>query len=126
MEKKYLIDTNVIIDFTGNRLTGAPKTFVGEVIDSQPYISVINKIELLGFSVVPIEIIEFTDSSQVVGLNEEIVDLTISIRKRAKIKLPDAIIASTCILLGLTLITRNEDDFGKIEGLSLLNPWTLA
>tara|TARA_R110002012_G_scaffold168842_4_gene332562 strand:+ start:70615 stop:70839 length:225 start_codon:yes stop_codon:yes gene_type:complete len=69
---------------------------------------------------------EFIDSCQVVGLNEEIIDLTISIRKKAKIKLPDAIKASTCIILDLTLVTRNEGDFGKIEGLSLLNPWTLA
>ena len=42
-----------------------------------------------------------------------------------KIKTPDAIIASTAIVNGLTLITRNTKDFKNIEGLKIIDPYEL-
>lgn len=48
--------------------------------------------------------------------------MTIEIRKKYKIKLPDAIIAGTALTYSLTLVTRNTKDFDKIEGLSVINP----
>jgi len=50
MGKNYLIDTNVIIDFAQNKLPEKSIEFVADIIDNEPKISVINKIELLGFS----------------------------------------------------------------------------
>jgi predicted nucleic acid-binding protein len=47
------------------------------------------------------------------------------LRQQHKIKLPDAIIAATAMAEGLTLITRNSDDFKNINSLKLLNPWEL-
>ena len=123
MGKKFLIDTNVIIDFSGNKFHRTAKLFVAKTIDNNPYFSVINKIELLSFSVVKKEIIELIESSTEVNLSEEIISKTISIRKTHNIKLPDAIIASTAIIYGLELITRNISDFKNIEGLMLINPW---
>ena len=43
-------------------------------------------------------------------------------QKKHKIKLPDAIIAATAIVYGLTLITRNTADFNDLKNLELLNP----
>ena len=44
MGKSYLIDTNIIIDFSENRLPLNAKLFVAEVIDNESNISIINKI----------------------------------------------------------------------------------
>ena len=58
-------------------------------------------------------------------INREIIETTISIRQKHKIKLPDAIIAATAIVYGLTIATRNISDFKNIEGLNCINPWDL-
>jgi predicted nucleic acid-binding protein len=89
MGKRYLIDTNIIIDFSENRLPLNAKLFVAEVIDNEPNISIINKIELLGFSLVTPEIIEFTDSTNIINLTEDVANQTINLRKKRKVKLPD-------------------------------------
>jgi hypothetical protein len=52
MEQGYLIDTNVIIDYSENKLPDAGKTLVASIIDGGSIFSVINKIELLGFRII--------------------------------------------------------------------------
>jgi predicted nucleic acid-binding protein len=125
MGKRYLIDTNTIIDFSENRLPLNAKLFVAEVIDNEPNISIINKIELLGFSTVTPEIIEFTDSTNIINLTEDVANQTINLRKKRRIKLPDAIIAATALVHNLTLISRNSKDFDEIDGLEFINPYEL-
>ncbi|CAN5778088.1 hypothetical protein BH24BAC1_BH24BAC1_01530 [soil metagenome] len=66
---------------------------------------------------------EFVGQLQVIPLTEQIADQTIQIKKKIKIKLPDAIIAATALVYSLTLVTRNIGDFKNIEGLSLLDSW---
>ena len=68
---------------------------------------------------------EFIDASLVIPLNDEIVKATIEIRKRNKIKTPDAIIAATAIVLDYPLITRNISDFKKLDGLKIIDPWSM-
>jgi predicted nucleic acid-binding protein len=41
----------------------------------------------------------------------------------SKIKLPDAIIATTALENGYALVTRNVDDFKNIDRLHIINPW---
>jgi predicted nucleic acid-binding protein len=125
MGKGYLVDTNIIIDFSENRLPLNAKLFVAEVIDSEPNISIINKIELLGFSMVTSEIIEFTESAHIINLTEDIANQTIDLRKKRKIKLPDAIIAATALVHEITLVSRNSKDFNGIEGLDFINPYEI-
>lgn len=122
MGQRYLIDTNVIIDFSLNRIKGNGKDFVASSIDGEPHISVINKIELLGFSVVSQEIIDFIHIAKIIGLTDEIINQTIILRKEHRIKLPDAIIAASALIADLPLMTRNTKDFQQNEGLRLLNP----
>ena len=125
MGTRYLIDTNIIIDFSENRLPLNAKLFVAEIIDKEPNISIINKIELLGFSLVTSEIMEFIDAANIINLTEGIANQTIRLRKKRKIKLPDAIIAATTLVHNLTLISRNSKDFDGIEGLEFINPYDL-
>lgn len=117
MGTQFLIDTNAIIDFSEGRLPLAGHSFLSELIDSAPCISVITKIELLGFSEVYQVIADFVDMAVVYGLSDEVVNRTIDLRKRHRIKLPDAVIAATALAYGATIISRNDKDFRAIDGL---------
>lgn len=122
----YLLDTNSIIDFSAGRLSDNAHQHIAKIIDDFPQISIINKIELLGFSNVPPQIVSFTENAFVIALDDDIATQTINLRKKYKIKLPDAIIAATALVLDLTVITGNVDDFKNIEGLNLLNPQSIT
>lgn len=122
MGARYLIDTNVIIDFAEGRLPQKAILFISEVVNDSPALSFVNKIELLGFHTVPEVIIDFVDEAFIESCSDEIIDRCIQIRKGKKIKLPDAIIASTALATKRILLTRNTADFLNIEGLDVINP----
>lgn len=85
----------------------------------------INRIEVLSTAAKPntAAITEaFIAQSDIVPLEEAIVQVTIELRRQVKIKLPDAVIAATALVHNLTVVTRNIDDFKKVPGLSFLNP----
>ena len=67
MGEKYLTDTNVIIDFQENKLPAKARSFIASIIDDEPCFSIINKIELLGFSAVNDEVVELVQSAIVIG-----------------------------------------------------------
>ena len=113
----FLVDSNIII----YALKG--KDFVQPYFQQDTFISVITEIEILG------SLIENSDKHKakqaiinyctVVLLTNPIKQETIRIRQLYKIKLPDAIIAATAIVEGLTLVTADKG-FKKIENLSLI------
>jgi len=122
MGTNFLIDTNVVIDFSHGIFSEKSKNFVAEILNKEPIISAITQIELLGFSVVPPQIESFVRYTSIVGINNSVIEKTIEIRKRHRIKLPDAIIAATALVNNLTLLTRNIADFKNIENLDIVNP----
>ncbi len=127
-QRQYLIDTNAVIDYLGSRLTASGMEFMNQIIDDVPNVSVITKIELLGFNA-PEEhynmLLEFMQDARITGLNEGIINESINIRKKYKTKLPDAIIAATAIFNDQTLLSRNTSDFKNIERLKVINPHDL-
>jgi predicted nucleic acid-binding protein len=113
MGPKYLIDTNTVIGFLSAAIPEVGLSFMDSVIDNGPVLSVITKIELLSFNGSPREhafLNDFIDYSSVIRIEDEIVLEAIAIRRKKKVKTPDAIIASTAKVLGLTLLTRNTVD----------------
>lgn len=125
---EYLIDTNVIIDYLGQKLPEPGMVHMNNVIDDIPCISIITKIEVLGFSAPEKHeqlLLSFMNDAIIFELSQPIVDICIEIRKKYKTKLPDAIIAATSLAFDFTLITRNVSDFKKIEGLKIFNPYDL-
>jgi predicted nucleic acid-binding protein len=125
MGKRFLIDTNVLIEFQINLLPQKSQDFVSAVIDEEFNVSIINKIEILGSKFVTADTENFMQLVTVFELDINIVNATIELRKRHKIKLPDAIIAATAVVHGLTLITRNVKDFANIDNLDIINPYQL-
>ncbi len=126
-KEKYLIDTNIAIEYIGETLPEKALYLLDSIFDNHFYISVINKIELLGFASITkeeeLKFRELINAAEIIELNEDIVNSTIDIRKTYKTKLPDAIIAASALFNNFTLITRNTKDFNKIEGLDILNPF---
>jgi predicted nucleic acid-binding protein len=126
MEQRYLIDSNVLIDYMADRLPQKGSNFVERILVKQFLISVIVKIEVLGYNDIPhkIEAMEdFVAMSRIIPLDDEITLRTIALRRKHKaLKLGDAIIAATALENQLVLLTRNVDDFKSISGLQIVNP----
>ena len=127
MGQGFLIDTNIVIASLGNILPPDGADFIKTI---PPNISVITQIELLGWhGVAATELIALTDfvnKATIFSLDPGIVQQTIILRQYHKIKTPDAIIAATALIRGLTLVTRNVSDFNHIAQLQVINPFALA
>jgi predicted nucleic acid-binding protein len=126
MEQNYLIDTNVIIDYFGDKLPQEAKAFLNSF---EPIVSAVTKIEVLGWlnatreQLYPLN--AFMDLASILPIDETVISKTISIRQSKKIALGDAIIAATALTNGLILISRNTKDFENIAGLRVVNPYEL-
>jgi predicted nucleic acid-binding protein len=129
MGQRYLVDTNVIIDYSVLRLPARSNSFIEQVFNSDLLVSVIVKIEVLGFNDADskLEAMEkFLNRGTLLPLDELVTKQTILLRRKyRKLKLGDAIIAATAIVHNLTLISHNTKDFVNIEGLKLLDPYKL-
>src|SRR5437762_229928 len=87
-------------------------TNLDEICREGQNISIITKLELLGYNFSSIEnetlTKEFVNKSIIHQITSKIEDDIIKFRKETRIKLPDAIIAATAIKNGFTLITSNS------------------
>ena len=129
MGKRYLIDSNAIIDYTASLLPRSGSDFVEDLFNQDFLISVAVKIEVLGFDDVPDKLKameEFINSATVLPLDEAVTNQTILLRRKyKKLKLGDAIIGATALVNNLIIISRNAKDFENIEGLECINPYDL-
>jgi len=127
MGQKYLIDSNVIIDYMADIIPAKGADFVENLFNTQFLISVITKIEVLGYNEFPQKMSDlrnFVSLSEILPLNETITEKTIELKRAfRKMKLGDAIIAATAIDKNLILITRNVDDFKFIPNFKIINPY---
>jgi predicted nucleic acid-binding protein len=122
---QFLIDNNAISDFFSENLSKVGMDFLAEALDQTPTISVITEIEALSWvnrDKTKEQIIkEFVSDAMVLGISPDVVAQCVRIRRNRKVKTPDAIIAATAIVHGLTLIT-SDIDFEGIEPLRIINP----
>ena len=99
-----------------------------DIFDKDLTVSVITKIETLGFNAPDPEqkkMVQFINLANILGLSDDIVQQTIDLRKNNKLKTPDAIIAATAIVHNLPLLSRNTKDFKSIPDLTVIDPHTL-
>jgi len=129
MGKRYLLDSNTVIDYIAGSHPLKARRRLNLLIDEEINVSVIAKIEVLSYNPdkddnYPV-LVDFFDAANVIGLTHEIAGNTIQIRQKQKIKLPAAIIAATAIQNKMTLISRNIKDFKNIQGLEVIDPFGL-
>ena len=125
---KYLWDTNTVIYYLQQLFPQSAETFIDNLLkEERPIISAITEIELLCWKAATekdLEVLnDFITECLVIELEQPIKIKTAEIPKTNRIKLPDAIIAATALVYGLTIISRNIDDFKNIDGLACINPW---
>ena len=118
-----LIDSNIII-YAAKPEHGALRTLVAEEV---PAVSAISYVEVLGYHRLTAEergyFEEFFAAANVLDLSRPVLDEAIRLRQLRKISLADALVAAKALVHGLTLVTRNTEDFAWIADLSLLNPF---
>lgn len=123
---RYLIDTNILIYFLQGEEVAL--SFFKNIMDKELCISLINKIEVLAFPDLSeneeMEIKQFLLNFITLNVDDPVAEETIRIRKMYKLKLGDALISATSIMHDAVLVSRNEKDFSKVDGLKFLNPYS--
>jgi predicted nucleic acid-binding protein len=119
-----IFDTNVLI-YLSNYTLSPQNLFL-----QQAKISVITKIEALGFAFKNADehklLVDLCKELPAIALTDEIAELTIVLRTANKIKLPDAIIYATALAQNLPLLTNNIADFKSLGNrVELIDPFTL-
>lgn len=116
---KILLDTNAVLYFLGGKLK-ANTLPAGNFI-----ISFINELELLSYPNLSKseenKIEEFIHSIDVLDMNTLIKQETIILRKKYRIKLPDAIICATALVHEASLLTL-DNNLSKIKEIKLIRP----
>lgn len=120
---KVLLDSNILIYLSKGQLefTGIQEKY------DRFYISIITYMEVLGYDFKnepELKLIAgFLNKFNIAELNMDIAMEVISIRKKKKIKLPDAVIIATANYLECDLLTENKKDFKSIyKNLKIIKP----
>ena len=117
-----LLDSNIIIYLSKGELN------IDKLFDDKTnyFISVITYMETLGFPFETLREKQFVQHIlslfENIYIDKEITEKVVEIRQYKKIKLPDAIIAATAIVKRCDLMTKNYNDFKKIDSLNVINP----
>ena len=121
MAERYLIDTSAVIKYLNGTFSLKGLKYMDDIVDVESVISFISEIELQVWRPTnPDDIIvyqKFVSISTILGLQDGIIAETIRVRKTYNLKLPDALIAATCLVNNLTLIADNDKDFAKVKSL---------
>lgn len=125
--RKYLLDTNILIYYWKGDIPEEERDHVEEILKHSFIISIITKIELLGWKKHTSDGFakakEFLERAEILPIDDDLAELTIAIKRDNNIKLADALIAATALSNGLTLVTRNADDFSTLAELKIYNPF---
>lgn len=116
----YLIDTSGYSRYLDDMLSVENSDFMDSVLENAPAMCMVVKIELRSFQgdiVKENTIADLVSNCAIMELSDEIIEKTIELRRKAKIKLPDAVIAATAIVHNLTLLSTNDSDFLKVPKL---------
>ena len=121
-----VFDSNILIYHLNDQLPPVVRVQVDDWIRESAFISVITRIEVLGYRHTAGSLLQaarLLATLDEVPLHEAVVQQTITLRQQHRIRLPDAVIAATALHLDFPLVTRNEQDFQNIDGLTVVNPF---
>ena len=115
--KIILLDTNIVLYILANKYN------LEELPEGSFCISVITEIELLSYPFLndkdEKKVKEFLNTIDIIELNKIIKEKTIEIRKKYKLKLPDAIICATAYFENAVLVT-NDINLKKVKEVKFL------
>lgn len=118
-----LIDSNIII-YAAQPVNTALRELIAR---HAPAVSAVSYVEVLGYHRLTKQERQhfeaFFAAASVLPLSHDVVEQAVKLRQLRKMTLGDALIAGTALVHGLTLVTRNADDFKWIAGLTLINPF---
>ncbi|MEH1820560.1 MAG: type II toxin-antitoxin system VapC family toxin [Nostoc sp.] len=118
-----LLDSNIII-YSAQSENGQLRELIAEYA---PAVSALSYLEVLGYHLLKEEqrqyFEEFFQVAQVLPISQDVLNQAVILRQQKRMTLGDAIIAGTALVYGLTLITRNTDDFRWITQVRLWNPF---
>jgi predicted nucleic acid-binding protein len=113
-DKKYLVDSNIIIYHLNN------DPIATRFLQNNISISAISQLTFSKDE--ELSVIKLLEQFTIIDTSKEISLQAICNRKNKKIKLADNIIAATTQVNSLTLVTRNTKDFNQID-IKILNPF---
>jgi hypothetical protein len=123
----YLLDTNILIYYFNDDPAVQPIFEEIQVGDAVGFYSPISWVELLCYpDLTEAEanlMREFLRTLSCVSLTEAVLDRAAEIRRNYRVRLADALIAACALVEGCTLVTRNVEDFRRIDGLNIVNPF---
>jgi predicted nucleic acid-binding protein len=110
MSDRYLLDTNIALYLLGGRLVKPLP--VGDF-----YMSIISEMELLSYPSLSrdeaLRIQDFLSQVTLIGLSDEVKTMAIALRKKYRLKLPDAIICATASFSDAMLLS-NDVQLGRV------------
>lgn len=117
-----LLDSNIIIYASQPEHTQI-RQFISEI---EIVVSAVSYVELLGYHRLieesRLHFEEFFGVVELLPISQAVLDRAVTLRQMRKMTLGDAI-AATALVYGLTLVTRNIEDFQWIAELTLINPF---
>ena len=123
---KMLIDSNILI----YALLPDHQRLMDWILDQLPSVSVISKIETLGYHRLTAEhktgLLRLFSCLTIRYPSIHTYEIAINLRQRRKMSLGDSLIAATAIEYGVLLATRNTSDFEWIDNLTLFDPLSLT
>jgi predicted nucleic acid-binding protein len=117
-----LIDSNIII-YAAQPQHAALRQWIAQ---HAPAVSAISYVEVLGYHRLALaekQALElFFAAATMLPLSQPILAEAVKLRQQRKMTVGDALIAATCLLHKLTLVTHNTKDFTWIAGLTVFDP----
>ena len=116
-----LVDSNIII-YASQPEHPQIRQFIREI---EIAVSAVSYVEVLGYHRLTEEsrlhFEELFGVVEVLPISQAVLDRAVTLRQMRRMTLGDAIIAATALVYGLTLVTRNIEDFQWIAELTLIN-----
>ena len=118
-----LLDSNVII-YAAKLEHEALRHLI---VEHAPAVSAVSYVEVLGYHRLTEQerrhFESFFAAAHMLNIESTVLEQAIRLRQQRKMTLGDALVAGTALAHGLTLITRNTQDFRWIDALHLLDPF---
>jgi len=118
-----LLDSNIII-YASQPEHAQIRQFISEI---EITVSAVSYVEVLGYHRLTEEsrlhFEEFFGVVEVLPISQAVLARAVTLRQIRRMTLGDAIIAATALVYGLTLVTRNIEDFQWIVELTVINPF---